>query len=169
MSGLVEDFLSRNEHDTARFGALLADVLVVGDVVALIGDLGAGKTRLVQAVAAAMGVPREDVTSPTFVLLQEYAGRRTIYHFDAYRLKDLDEFFELGAEELFDSEGVCFVEWADRVAEALPPDHLRCEITATGEEERRFRISATGPRSAEIVKTLRRRKCGDEETTAADE
>ena len=92
----------------------------------LIGTLGAGKTRLVQAVAAAVGVPRANVTSPTFVLVNEYTGGRLpIYHFDTYRLKDDDEFLNLGPDEYFDSNGLTFVEWADRVADLLPADRVR--------------------------------------------
>ena len=88
-------FTANNEHDTDRLGAALAEVLPPGTVVALIGTLGAGKTRLVQAVAAALGVPPGSVTSPTFVLVNEYTGGRLpIYHFDTYRLKDDDEFLD---------------------------------------------------------------------------
>ena len=93
-----------NEQDTERLGAALADVLPPGTVVALIGTLGAGKTRLVQAVATALGVPAGGVTSPTFVLVNEYRqGRVPVFHFDTYRLKDDDEFLALGPEEYFES------------------------------------------------------------------
>ena len=109
-------FHLENEQDTERLGAALAEVLPPGTVVALIGTLGAGKTRLVQAVAAALGVPRGSVTSPTFVLVNEYRqGRLPVYHFDTYRLKDDDEFLDLGPDEYFESDGLTFVEWADRV------------------------------------------------------
>ncbi|MFQ5731508.1 MAG: tRNA (adenosine(37)-N6)-threonylcarbamoyltransferase complex ATPase subunit type 1 TsaE [Planctomycetaceae bacterium] len=147
-------FPSRSEDETRQIGATLAAALAPGDVVALIGDLGAGKTRLVQAVAEALGVDRADVTSPTFVLIQEYDGRIPLYHFDTYRLNDLDEFLELGAEELFEGDGVCLVEWADRVADALPADHLRCEIAIAGEQQRILHFTATGPRSQRIVDML---------------
>ena len=119
-------FTANNEHDTERLGAALADVLPPGTVVGLIGTLGAGKTRLVQAVAAALGVPPGNVTSPTFVLVNEYrGGRMPVYHFDTYRLKDDDEFLDLGPDEYFDSNGLTFVEWADRVADLLPDERLR--------------------------------------------
>src|SRR5438552_15626499 len=121
-------FKASDEQDTERFGIALAAVLPPGTVVALRGTLGAGKTRLVQAVAAAVGVPREEVVSPTFVLCQEYHGTRTVYHLDAYRLRDEDEFRELGVEELFASDAVTFIEWADRVAGALPDDYLQIDI-----------------------------------------
>ncbi len=139
-------FTANNEDDTDRLGVALAGALPPGTVVALIGTLGAGKTRLVQAVAAAVGVPRAEVTSPTFVLVNEYTGGRLpIYHFDTYRLKDDDEFLNLGPDEYFDSNGLTFVEWADRVAELLPTDRLEISITVIGETRREFRITATSP------------------------
>ncbi|MDI9443930.1 MAG: tRNA (adenosine(37)-N6)-threonylcarbamoyltransferase complex ATPase subunit type 1 TsaE, partial [Planctomycetota bacterium] len=117
-------FLADCEADTARLGAWLADLLPQGSVVALVGTLGAGKTRLVQAIAEHCGIDRRDVVSPTFVLVHEYRGRRLLYHIDAYRLKDEDEFFELGPEEYFESEGITLIEWADRVEGCLPSERL---------------------------------------------
>lgn len=137
-------FTAADESATAAFGAALADVLPGGSVVALCGTLGAGKTRLVQAIAEALGVDRRTVVSPTFVLVQEYAGRRMIYHFDAYRLKDLDEFLALGPEEYFDGDGLVLIEWADRVAEGLPGEYLEIEIAVIGANERKFEILARG-------------------------
>jgi tRNA threonylcarbamoyladenosine biosynthesis protein TsaE len=143
-------------HDlsgTQRLGAALAESLPDGSVVALIGTLGAGKTRLVQAVAEAAGVTPGKVLSPTFVLIQEYHGRRAIYHFDAYRLRDDDEFLNLGPEEYFERHGLSFVEWADRVERCLPPDRVEVRIAVTGEESRRFEI--TGP--PELMEQIARR------------
>ncbi len=91
-------FEAGDEAATDRLGSMLAGVLPPGTVVALLGTLGAGKTRLVQAIAAACGVPREDVVSPTFVLCQQYRGKRTINHLDAYRLREVNELRELGIE-----------------------------------------------------------------------
>ncbi|MGH7127494.1 MAG: tRNA (adenosine(37)-N6)-threonylcarbamoyltransferase complex ATPase subunit type 1 TsaE, partial [Planctomycetaceae bacterium] len=133
----------------------LGDAVEAGTVVALVGDLGAGKTRLVQAIAETMGVERDAVTSPTFVLIQEHHGRLPIYHFDAYRLRDVDEFLELGVEELLGGEGVCLIEWADRVSDALPEDVLRIDIRVTGESSRAFHLSAAGPCSAAVLERTR--------------
>ena len=108
--------------------------------VSLRGTLGAGKTRLVQAVAEACGVERRAVVSPTFVLIQEYQGRRPVTHIDAYRVRDEDEFEQLGPEEYFESGGVTLVEWADRVERCLPRDRLDVQIEVTGEHARRFEI-----------------------------
>lgn len=140
--------------ETDRLGTVLAGILPQGSVVALIGALGAGKTRLVQAVAATLGVDVRDVVSPTFVFLHEYQGHCPIYHFDAYRIKDDDEFMELGPDEYFESSGITFVEWADRVQECLPADHLVVEILVRGESEREFRINSRGSRSREVVARL---------------
>ena len=149
------EILCNNESETAAFGSRLGSKLAAGDVVALVGELGAGKTRLVQSIAESFGVDRREVTSPTFVLIQEYAGRLPIYHFDTYRLRNLDEFLELGAEELLDSNGICLIEWADRVADVLPADTLRCEIRIIDETTREFRLTAHGPRSSAIIDSLR--------------
>jgi tRNA threonylcarbamoyladenosine biosynthesis protein TsaE len=125
---------------TDRFGQQLAEHLPSSSVVALSGTLGAGKTRLVQAIAAACGVDPADVTSPTFVLCREYHGTRTIYHLDAYRLKDEDEFLELGPEEMFASGGLVFIEWAERVASYLPSDCVEITLEVTGETSRRAMV-----------------------------
>ena len=149
------EFTSNSEEDTARLGRSLAEVLRAGSIVALTGNLGAGKTRLVQAIAEAMGVDRRDVRSPTFVLVHEYEGRLPIYHIDAYRLHDSDEFFDLGAEEILDSDGPCLIEWADRVPDALPRDHLRISINITGPSTRLFTLSGSGPSSQAVLEELR--------------
>ncbi|HTI51716.1 MAG TPA: tRNA (adenosine(37)-N6)-threonylcarbamoyltransferase complex ATPase subunit type 1 TsaE [Planctomycetaceae bacterium] len=147
-------FVAPDERATARLGELLARVLEPRTVVALIGNLGAGKTRLVRAIAEAAGVDRREINSPTFVLVHEYQGRFPVYHFDTYRLHDESEFISLGAEEYFSGDGVCFVEWADRVAGIIPADHLRIEISTTGDTSREFRLIATGPRSSRMVEKL---------------
>ena len=153
MSDLV--FIAKDEQDTARLGRALANVLPDGTVVALCGPLGAGKTRLVQAFAEARGVPRDLVTSPTFVLLQHYGSSdRPIHHFDVYRIADEDEFLQLGPEEYFESTGVTFVEWADRVASVLPEEHLVIRITIESPNSRRFEIHGIGPGMRETVQRL---------------
>ncbi len=137
-------FQANDERDTRRLGAALADVLPPGTTVGLIGTLGAGKTRLVQAIAAACGIPPDRVLSPTFVLCQPYQGNRTLYHLDAYRLSDDDEFLELGPEEYFESEGLTLIEWSDRVAACLPPERVEIRIEVVGEQARDFELTAWG-------------------------
>jgi len=137
-------FEATSEEDTDRLGQALARTLDKGTTVALEGTLGAGKTRFVQAIATGCGIPPEHVTSPTFVLCQHYHGTQALHHFDAYRLADLDEFLELGPEEYFESPGVTFIEWADRVTAGLPEDRLVVRIEVTGPDSRRFELQAYG-------------------------
>lgn len=145
-----------DEAATERLGRALAACLPPGSVVALTGTLGAGKTRLVQAVAAASGVPRQEVVSPTFVLCQHYAGCRPIHHLDAYRLHDAEELRAIGAEELWDAPAWTFIEWADRVADALPEEYLHVEMLVTGPTERRVIVRAVGPRYVPVVEQLQK-------------
>jgi tRNA threonylcarbamoyladenosine biosynthesis protein TsaE len=152
MSALT--FTARDEHDTARLGRALAATLPEGTTVALSGPLGAGKTRLVQAFAEARGIPRELVTSPTFVLLQHYGKDQPIHHFDLYRIADEDEFLQLGPEEYFESGGVTFIEWADRFPALLPEEYLLIRIMVESENERRFEIAAIGSSLHEPVGKL---------------
>jgi tRNA threonylcarbamoyladenosine biosynthesis protein TsaE len=155
MSSFV--YAAESEADTDALGAALAEFLPGGCTVALSGTLGAGKTRLVQAVAEALGVDRRAVVSPTFVLVQEYAGRRPIYHIDAYRLKDIDEFLALGPEEFFESDALVLIEWADRIAEALPEACLGIDIAVIGETARRFEISSCSARFDAAIAALQKR------------
>lgn len=145
-----------NEEDTQRLGAGLARCLPDGTCVALIGTLGAGKTRLVQAVAAAIGIDPTDVTSPTFVLCQRYEGTRTIFHMDAYRLHDLDEFFELGVDEYFESSGLSFVEWADRVRQGMPRNCLEVVIQITGPTSRDVTLTTNDDAQGSVLDCIAR-------------
>jgi len=135
-----------------QFGRLL----LPGAVVGLTGPLGAGKTHFVRAVSEGLGLTQERaVSSPTFVLIQEYEGRLPIYHFDAYRLRNEREFLELGVREYFDGEGVCLIEWADKVPAALPAETLQVVLDVTGEQSRRFTFQAHGARYEALVAALR--------------
>jgi tRNA threonylcarbamoyladenosine biosynthesis protein TsaE len=149
-------FTAANEQDTERLGRALADSLPEGTVVALCGPLGAGKTRLVQAFAEARGVAREFVTSPTFVLLQHYGQERPIHHFDVYRLADEDEFLQLGADEYFESNGITFIEWADRVAAALPDERIEIHITIEPHDARRFKLTGVGAKLSAVTRQIER-------------
>ncbi|NLD11566.1 MAG: tRNA (adenosine(37)-N6)-threonylcarbamoyltransferase complex ATPase subunit type 1 TsaE [Clostridiales bacterium] len=124
----------KNEEDTRRFGLDLAGKLKAGDIVALIGDLGTGKTTLTKYIAEGLGVT-ERITSPTFTIVSEHhSGRLPLYHFDVYRLKSGEDMFDIGADEYFDAGGVCIIEWADQVAEVLP-DETICIFIEYGEKE----------------------------------
>jgi tRNA threonylcarbamoyladenosine biosynthesis protein TsaE len=104
-----------------------------------------------------LGIPAGEVTSPTFVLCQQYHGARTLYHFDAYRVRDDDEFLELGPEEYFESSGISVVEWADRVEDCLPPDRVEIEIEVTGPTQRQLRIRSVGDQYLPVLQALGRR------------
>jgi len=149
-------FHAADEAATDRFGAALAAALPPGTIVALLGTLGAGKTRLVQAIAAASGVARDTVVSPTFVLCQQYLGSSTINHLDAYRIRDEDELRELGFEELLATPAITIIEWADRVADALPDDYIAVEITVTGPTSRQFVVRAIGDQYQSVIAALAR-------------
>lgn len=110
----------KNEEETRQFGLDLAENLKAGDVIALIGNLGTGKTALTRYVAEGLGI-HERISSPTFTIVKEYdSGRLPLYHFDVYRIADPEEMFNIGADEYFFGQGVCVIEWADMIKELLP-------------------------------------------------
>lgn len=114
----------KNEEDTKAFGLDLGKNAVEGQVIALIGDLGTGKTTLTKYIAEGLGVT-DTISSPTYTIVKEYySGRLPLYHFDVYRICDPEEFFNIGAEDYLNGEGVCVVEWADLVMEEIPEDAL---------------------------------------------
>lgn len=135
---------SASEDDTERLAIQLAKLLPPKAAVALDGTLGAGKTRFTQALAAAAGVDRKLVQSPTFVLVHEYPGPTPIFHFDAYRLKSLDEWWDLGVEEYFERPGWCVVEWASKVEPGLPADRLHLHFDWLDETSRVVDLTAHG-------------------------
>ena len=147
---------ANNLEDTDRIGAAIAAVVPVGTTIALSGTLGAGKTRLVQAIASACGISAEQVVSPTFVLCQEYVGTRMLIHMDAYRIADDDEFLQLGVDEYFDSDAIVLIEWAERVAACLPDEYLEIEITVTGETQRTLSFRPVGPSMESVVAAIGR-------------
>ena len=132
-----------NETETQQLGERIGQAAAPGMVVALIGDLGTGKTTLTKAIARGLGVT-ETVTSPTFNIIREYkSGRIPLYHFDVYRIADPDEMFELGYEEYFYGDGICVVEWADIIEELLPEDTVVIHIDrGASEEEREYTVES---------------------------
>ncbi len=145
----------KNQEEMIALGHTLGKSLFPGAVAALIGQLGAGKTFLVRAISEGLEIPNAKVVnSPTFVLIQEYEGRLPIYHFDAYRLHSVNEFYDLGSQEYFESNGVSLVEWADRVEPCLPKEHLRIELTITGETSRSLKITAQGSKYELLLSQL---------------
>ena len=134
---MKREWLLGSEEDTKRLGHQLANGLQSGDVVALIGDLGTGKTALTKAVAAGLGI-EDMITSPTFTIVCEYhSGRLPLYHFDVYRVSDPDELFEIGFEEYLFGTGVCLIEWADLIEDILPARTIRVELSYGAREGER--------------------------------
>lgn len=140
-----------SESEMDALGRTLAAALQPGDIVCLDGPLGAGKTRLVRVVTAALDCRQLWAGSPTFILVQEYEGRLPVYHMDAYRLKDTSEFRGLGGEDYLWGDGVCLIEWAQRIADALPADVLRVTIEVVSPTARKLLFTAGGDRSRRIL------------------
>jgi tRNA threonylcarbamoyladenosine biosynthesis protein TsaE len=135
---------SADETTTRAIGAAVASMLGPGDVVGLAGDLGAGKTRLVQGAADGLGV-EGPVLSPTFMLVREYDGDPPVHHVDAYRLSGPLELEDLGLEDVLSPDAVVFVEWADRVAAALPDSWLELDLHITDDDRREIEVRPHGP------------------------
>ena len=140
---IKRELIIKNENETREFGLKLAEELRAGDVLALIGDLGTGKTALTGYIAQGLGIS-DNIVSPTFTIVREYTdGRLPLYHFDVYRLADSEEMFDIGAEEYFyEKGGVCVIEWADIVEDILPADtkYIYIEYGAT-EGERIYKCT----------------------------
>lgn len=140
------DYITHSAAETERLGAALAERLLPGDVVAFLGDLGAGKTAFTRGLARGLGIP-DAVTSPTYTIVNEYPqGRLPLFHFDMYRLHDADELFDLGWEDYLERGGVCAVEWSEHVTGALE-DPITVSIRKDPNEENTRYITVTGGRT----------------------
>ena len=137
--------VTKSAEDTRELGAALATVARSGDVVLLSGDLGAGKTTLVQGFARGLGITGP-VVSPTFILVRTYQGRLTLVHADAYRMDNLQEVTDLDLPELLDDGGVALVEWGDVIAPVLPADYLEIRLEfGEGDDDRHIEVRVVGP------------------------
>ncbi len=135
-----ETHISNSTEDTFRIAKKLASCCQPGDVVCLFGDLGAGKTHFVKGFATHFGISPDEVDSPTFVLIQEYAGTLPVYHFDAYRIESEAEARAIGTEDYLYGEGISVIEWPERIAGLLPESRIEVHIETTGKQQRRINL-----------------------------
>ncbi len=153
---------SADEEQTREIGRILGRIVGPGTVIALSGELGAGKTVLAQGLAEGLGV-KGPVSSPSFVIMNVYRGRCDVYHFDFYRLQNAEELEELGLEEYYYSEGVTIIEWSNKFAETLPPERLQIELVRDDRDPENARFlyfkagSAVGALFEKIVEELKKR------------
>lgn len=130
MENRNQTFKTENPEETQTLGKKLGKTLKRGDVIALVGDLGTGKTCLTQGIARGVGIASDEiVNSPSYILINEYNGAIPIYHIDLYRLEDSEEIAELGLSEYIESDGICIIEWAERMSDLLPDTCIKIHIT----------------------------------------
>ncbi len=152
----IVEIVTRGPEETIRLGKTLGELLQPGDVVALIGDLGAGKTTLAKGIATGAGVEEEgEVTSPSFVLVNEYQGRFPVYHADLYRLQEAVEVEDLGWEEFIFGKGISLLEWAEKIPGILPEERIEVRISWIGPDARKFLITGKGAQG-KIILLLKR-------------
>lgn len=146
-----------SEEETIGLGIKLGSGLSGGDVIALAGELGSGKTRFTKGVALGLGVSENTVvTSPSFSLLNEYEGRCPLFHIDAYRLESLADFEAAGLEEFFYQDGVVVMEWAERWPELLPDHRVKVELILMGDRQREITFSGFHPRAMALIEGIER-------------
>jgi tRNA threonylcarbamoyladenosine biosynthesis protein TsaE len=138
------NLISRCPEDTLLLGRIIGENLARGDVIALVGELGTGKTTITQGIARGLGVPEKYyITSPTFTLINEYPGEITLYHLDVYRLTGPDDLSDIGYEEYFFGDGVTVIEWAEKIEDILPDDVISIGLSYREGNEREIEISGT--------------------------
>ena len=149
------EFVSGSVEETQAFGERLGQLLRPGDVVALRGELGSGKTTLIQGIARGLGRDPERIKSPTFVLMREYPGDVPLIHIDGYRLESATSAAWLDADRMFSPHKITVIEWAERFAGLLPDDDLDIQLAHVSTNRRRLLLGSIGPRSRELVRQLR--------------
>ncbi len=145
------EYFSKSEEDTIELGKKIASKLKKGDVIVLTGDLGSGKTKLTEGILTYFGL-QDEISSPTFTIVNEHnSPDLDIFHFDVYRLDDVDEFYAIGGEEYFE-KGVSIIEWGEKIEEALPKDHIHIYFSRKDEEDniRQINIVCKGNASLEL-------------------
>lgn len=147
-------FLSKNELETKEFARVLGSQLQKGDIIILSGDLGSGKTKFTEGVLSYFGLENE-ISSPTFTIVNEYNGKNVpIYHFDVYRLENVDEFFAIGGEEYLQN-GICIIEWGELIESILPKEYMKISFSRndTNDDIRTLNLNAFGDRFHKYITT----------------
>ncbi|TJX14903.1 tRNA (adenosine(37)-N6)-threonylcarbamoyltransferase complex ATPase subunit type 1 TsaE [Tissierella creatinini] len=148
------EIILKGLKETEEFGMKLGRLLKKGDILCLNGSLGAGKTTMTKYIGLGLGV-EEYITSPTFALINQYSGRLPVYHFDVYRLENAHELYDLGFDDYFYGDGVCIIEWADKIDKMIPKERIVIDIEkGKSDDERILRISGYGLRFGDLVKEL---------------
>lgn len=137
---MEKEFATTSPEETIAKGKEFVSSLKAGDIICLKGDLGAGKTHFVKGMAEGLGIDSDDVSSPTFTLINEYNGERLLYHFDCYRMESPREALEIGAEEYFYDDGITVIEWPERIESLIPPEAIWISIEAPDKNTRKFVI-----------------------------
>ena len=135
---------TKSPAETKRLGERIGKLLLPGDVIALTGELGSGKTILTKGIARGMGIKGDPVRSPSFVLIKEYPGKVPLFHFDLYRLKKPEELNTIGYEEYFSGKGVVVIEWAERAKNFLPEKYLVIKLSIINKNERKISLTVKG-------------------------
>lgn len=155
MKGKYLKYHTLSDQETINLGRKLGSVLEEGDVIAMAGELGSGKTWFAKGVGSGLGVPEESViTSPSFALVNEYKGRCPFLHMDIYRLEEVSDFLSAGLDEYFYGNGVVVVEWADRWPSILPEWRLEVKFEIVDDQTRAITFSRDHPRAMEILKNF---------------
>lgn len=152
---MIIEHLSKNTEETIELGEHLAKSLKRGDIICLFGELGSGKTTFTKGIAKGLGIDPNSVSSPSFVLLNAYEGKWSLFHFDLYRAENYKQIFSLGSEEYLYGDGVAVVEWAQRMGTLLPEDYLGVHFFHRKDDHRLIKISASGKRSRILLERVR--------------
>ncbi len=151
------EFLSKSPAATQSLGKKIGEALTAGSIIALTGELGCGKTLLTRGICDGLGVPLRQVSSPTFVLVNEYRGRLPVFHMDLYRLGNIDDGFEIGIMDYFvrGESGIILIEWAEKMISLLPADILMVKFDILGDRKRKIKFTSSGEKFAPVFKGIK--------------
>ena len=147
-------FISKSPEETIDFGEHLARSFKEGDIVCFFGELGSGKTTFIKGIAKGLKISQTKVNSPTFVFMNAYQGRLPLFHFDLYRLNDIEGISSIGTDEFLYGDGISVVEWADRLGSLMPDEYLRVDLNHKTSDERVIQLSAKGHRYQKVIEKM---------------